>query len=180
MQHEITVTLEEEDFLEVLRPQGRPRRLSFLLLLLALMIALLIAVLLYRYPEARLALAQSPLIMGLVGAVMLAASLVILLLAAAPALRRRAARSTLNDHPGMGDPIHYRFDADLFDVRSKYAQAAYPWAQLWDWRETDRVLVILPTPRNYYVLPKRDIDPDALERLRAYLGKARKCSTPGK
>src|SRR5258706_11493790 len=112
MQDQISVTLQEEDFIDALRPQQRSRRLSFLLLLLALMIGLLIIALLVRYPDARSALTRSPILHGLIGAVVLAASLVMSLLIAAPAIRRRAARSTLNDHPGMRDPIHYRFDAD--------------------------------------------------------------------
>jgi hypothetical protein len=174
MQDQITVTLEEEDFIDALRPPQRPKRLSTLLLLLALMLALLIVALLVRFPEARAALTRSPLVAGLTGAVILAASLVAALLIAAPALRRRAARSTLDDHPGMRDPIDYSFGPDGLGIRATYTQASYPWAQLWDWRETERVLIILPTPRNYYVIPKRGVDAAVLDRLRGYLAGARK------
>lgn len=174
MEDKLTVTLEEADFVEAYRPAPRPRRLANLVLLLALMLALLIVILLVRFPEARLAFTESPLVIGLAGAVILAAFLVCLLLLAAPALRRRAARSTLDNHPGMRDPVDYTFDAEHFTVRSTYSQACYPWAQLWDWRESERVLIVMPTPRNFYVLPKRGIDPAALERLRGHLAQARR------
>jgi len=174
MQDELSTTLNEEDLVEAYRPPPRPRRLAALLLILALMLALLIAVLLIRFPGARAALLASSLVVGLIGAVILAASLVILLLLAAPALRRRNARSTLDHHPGMRDPVHYILGPDRISVRTTYVSACYPWGQLWDWRESERVLIILPTPRNFYVLPKRDIDPAVLERLRGYLSQARR------
>lgn len=174
MRDEISTTLDEEDLVETYRPRPRPRRLATLMLILAFMLALLIAVLLIRFPEARVALLGSPFVAGLIGAIILAASLVTTLLMAAPALRRRAARSTLHDHPGMLDPVNYTFDPEHFTVRTTYTSACYPWAQLWDWRESGRVLVILPTPRNFYVLPKRDVEPAVLERLRGYLAQARK------
>ena len=178
MEDSFTVTLEEADFIEAYRPAPRPRRLSFLMLLLASMLALLIVVLLVRFPEARLALEGSSVATGLAGAVMLAAALVILLLLAAPALRRRAARSTLDHHPGMRDPVDYAFDPEHFYVRSTYSQACYPWNQLWDWCESERVLIVMPTPRNFYVLPKRGMDPAALDRLRGHLAKARRRAVP--
>ena len=174
MRDELTVTLEQADFEEAYRPASRPRRQARLLLLLALLLASLIVLLLIRFPDARRAFAGSPLIHGLAGAVVLAAVLVAGLLAAAPALRRRAARGTLNDHPGMRDPIRYAFDAQEFAVSSTYTQAHYPWTELWDWRESDRVIVVMPTPRNFYVLPKRGVDPAVLDRLRGYLAQARK------
>ena len=174
MRDELIVTLDEADFVEAYRPARRPRRYAALLLLLALIIGLLVVALLVRFPDARLALEKSPLAIGLAGAIILAATLLLGLLASAPALRRRAARSTLNDHPGMLDPVHFAFDPDHFMMRSTYAQARYPWAQLWDWRESERVLIVMPTPRNFYVLPKRDIDPAVVDRLRGYLSQARK------
>lgn len=174
MQDEFSVSLDEDDFIEAYRPPPRTRRLTALVLLLALLIALLILALLIRFPEARRNFTTSPLTMALTGAVILAAVLVLLLLSAAPALRRRAARSTLDDHPGMRDPVHYAFDPEHFSVRTTYTQACYPWAQLWDWRERERVLTVMPTPRNFYVLPKRGIDPAVLARLRGYLAQARR------
>lgn len=174
MSDEFCVSLDEQDLIEVYRPAPRPRRLQALLLLLAFMLALLIVALVVHYPGARLALAQSPLVVGLLGAVILAASLVALLLAAAPALRRRVARSTLDDHPGMRDPIYYTFDRDHFAIRSTFTEAQYPWAELWDWRETERVLIIMPSPRNFYVVPKRSADPAMIERLRGLLMGARR------
>jgi hypothetical protein len=174
MQDKLIVTLDETDFVEAYRPARRPRRQARLVLLLALIIGLLIVVLLVRFPEARLAFRESPLVIGLTGAITLAAALLLGLLVAAPALRRRAARSTLDDHPGMRDPVHYEFDPEHFMMRSTYTQARYPWSQLWDWRESERVLIVMPTPRNFYVLPKRGIDAAVLERLRDYLAQARK------
>ncbi|MBW8785274.1 MAG: YcxB family protein [Novosphingobium sp.] len=174
MQDEISVTLDEEDFVEAYRPALRSRRRGGLLLVLALIVAVLIVLLVIRFPEARWAFLHSPLIIALTGAVVLAALLVLLLLIAAPALRRRAAQSTLDDHPGMRDPIDYTIDPENFAVRSTYTQAQYPWSQLWDWREGERVIVVMPTPRNFYVLPKRGVDLAVLERLRSYLHQARK------
>ena len=87
------------DFIEAYLPARRQGRIAKLLLLLAAMLGLLVAALLIRVPEARLAFRESPLIIGLTGAVALAASMVTVLITA-PALRRWAARSTLADHPG--------------------------------------------------------------------------------
>ena len=173
MQDELSLTLDELDFAEAYRPPSRPRRQAILALLIALTAGLLI-VLLLSFPEARIAFARSPLIIGLTGVVIFVATALAALLLAAPALRRRAGRSTLDDHPGMRDPIHYAFDAEHFAVRSTYTQARYPWAELWNWRETNRVLLILPTPRNFYVIPKRGVDAAVLERLRGYLAQCRK------
>lgn len=170
----ITVQVEEADFIEAYRPARRQGRIANLVLILAAMLGLLVVALLIRFPEVRLAFRDSPLVIGLTGAVALAASIVTALLIAAPALRRRAARSTLIDHPGMTEPVTYSFDAEHFSVCSTYTQASYPWAQLWDWRETERVIIVLPTPRNFYVLPKHSADPEALERLRGFLASARK------
>ena len=89
-------------------------------------------------------------------------------------LRRRAARSTLADHPGMAEPVTYSFGAEHFSVRATYTRASYPWAQLWDWREIERVIIVLPTPRNFYVLAKRGADTQALERLRGLLARSPK------
>jgi hypothetical protein len=174
MQDELSVTLNEADFIEAYRSPQRSRRQSSLVLLLALALALLIVLLLVRFPSARDAFEHSRLIIGLAGAVILAAALVLALLTAAPALRGRAARNTMENHPGVRDPVHYAFDSESFSVRTTYTQASYPWAQLWDWRESERVLIVLPTPRNFYVLPKRGVDPAVLDRLRGYLAHARK------
>lgn len=174
MPDEFVVTLDEADFVDAYQPIPRRRRHGVLLLLLALIVALLILALLVRFPEAKLALEESRLVFALIGAILLAGVLVLGLLVASPVLRRRAARSTLTDHPGMLDPVHYAFDPEHFTVRSTYAQAQYPWDQLWDWRETERVLIVMPTPRNFYVVPKRGVDPAAIDRLKGYLGQSRK------
>lgn len=174
MQDEFSVNLDEDDFIEAYRPPRRSQRIANLVLILAIMLGFLLVSLLVRFPYVRMIFFESPLICGLAGAVTLAATLVIFLLIATPALRRRAARSTLDDHPGMNNSIHYSVDPEQFAMRSTYTQARYPWAQLWDWRECERVLVIYPTPRNFYVIPKREIDLDVLERLRGYLAQCRK------
>lgn len=95
MRDSITVTLEEGDFIDAFRPAPRPKRVSHLLLLLALALTLLIIVLLIRFPEVQTALLASPITMALVGAVVLAATVVAALLVGAPSLRRRAARNSL-------------------------------------------------------------------------------------
>jgi hypothetical protein len=173
MRDELSLTLDELDFAEAYRAPSRPRWKSIIALLLALTVGLLIF-LLFQFPEARLAFATSPLLDGLAGVVIFVAILLALLLLAAPALRRRAGRSTLEGHPGMRDPVHYAFDAENFMVRTTYTQASYPWTQLWNWRETARVILVMPTPRNFYVIPKRGVDPAVLERLRRYLAQCRK------
>jgi hypothetical protein len=172
---EVTVTLEEDDFVHAYRPAPRRQPATSIMLTMTALVAIAIVVLLVSYPEDRSELfATSPLIDGLFGAVVLAAALLAGLLLAVPRLRRRAARNTLRDFPGLADPIHYAFDADGFAARSTYSQARYPWEQLWDWRETERIVLILPTPRNFHVVPKRALEPEALERLRAHLARSRK------
>jgi hypothetical protein len=171
---ELTVTLEEDDFVEAFRPAPRAHGQARVVQLLALLVIALLAALLMLFPEARLAFRESRLIIGLTGAVIVAAVLLLVLLVASPTLRRRAARSTMADHPGMRDPIHYAFDVQHFSVKTTYTDARYPWSQLWDWREGERTIIVLPTPRNFYVIPKRGADPAALERLRGYLMRARK------
>jgi hypothetical protein len=174
MRDNLTVTLDEDDFVHAYRPPPRAKKLSFRLLASAALLVFAIILLLVAFPEARGAFARSPLLDGLLGAVILAAGLVAALLIAAPGLRRRAARSTLRDSPGMADPIDYTLDDEGFAVRTTYSQARYPWEQLWDWRETDRIALILPTPRNFYVVPKRALEEAALDRLRAHLTRSRK------
>src|SRR3954466_10084068 len=108
MHDELTVTLQEEDFVEAYRP-ARPHRRAKLARLLALIVVLLLVTLLIGFPEARVAFEESRLIVALTEAVLVAATVLATLLLAGPALRRRAARSTLADHPGMRDPMHYAF-----------------------------------------------------------------------
>jgi hypothetical protein len=174
MSDEFTVTLDEEDFVHAYRPPPRTKKASSRLLASAVLIVLAIGLLLVEFPDARLAFARSPLLNGLLGAVILAAALVAALLIAAPALRRRAARNTLRDSPGLADPMKYSFDDEGFAVRSTYSEARYPWERMWDWRETDRIVLVLPTPRNFYVVPKRALDVAPLDRLRGYLERTRK------
>ena len=174
MSDEVEVVLCEEDFVEAYKPAPRPRRLFYLTLVLALMLTALIIVLLVRFPDARTAFATSPLLLGLTGAIALAALILFALVVAIPTLRRKAARSTLRDHPGMQDPVHYEFDDEQFAVRSTFASARYPWSQLWDWRETDRVIIVMPTPRNFYLVPKSQVDADILDRLRQRLAEVRR------
>ena len=174
MADELTVTLDEEDFVHAYRPARRPKRATRILFVLAAVIALNIIVLVTYFPDAREAFTRSPLLDGLLGAVILAAVLVIALLIAAPSLRRRAARNTLRDFPGMADPVSYSFDDQSFAARSTYSEGRYPWEQMWDWRETDRIVLVLPTPRNFYVVPKRALDAAALDRLRGNLARTRK------
>jgi hypothetical protein len=107
MRDELTVKLNEDDFIEAYRPVPRSRRHATLALLLAVMLAFVIIGLVVSVPEARWAFTQSRLLIGLTGAAVFAAALVTGLLLAAPALRRRAARSSLNDHPGMRDPVGF-------------------------------------------------------------------------
>ena len=173
MLDKVEVLLCEEDFIEAYG-SPRPRRPFYLVLTLAVMLALLIVALLVRFPESRTAFAQSPLLAGLTGAIALAALTLIGVILAVPALRRKAARSTLRDHPGMHDPIHYEFDDKHFAVRSTYTSARYPWSQLWDWRETGRVIIVMPTPRNFYLVPKERVDAAILDRLRERLTQARR------
>lgn len=85
-------------------PWGTFMRHARLALLLAVMLALVIPALVVSVPEARRAFTQSPLIIALTGTVAFTAAQVISLLVAASALRRRAARSSLNNHP-MRDPV---------------------------------------------------------------------------
>jgi hypothetical protein len=178
MRDELTVTLEEDDFVEAYRPAPRAAGQARVVRLLALLVVVILAALLILFPEARLAFRESRLIIGLAGAVIVAALLLLVLILAAPTLRRRAARSTLIDHPGMRDPIHYSLEAEHFSVKTTYTDARYPWAQLWDWREGERTIIVLPTPRNFYVIPKRGADPAVLERWRGYLMQARKRARP--
>jgi len=179
MEDSVTVTLAEDDFVDAFRPAPRPKRVSRLLLLLALTLMLVILALLIRFPEAQAALIASPVTMALIGAVVLAATMVAALLIAAPALRRRAARNTLATHPGLRDPIAYTFDADHFSVRTTFTEGIYPWAELWDWRESERVVIVLPSPRNFYVIPKRGLDPLLLTRLKMNLARVRRRNVHG-
>lgn len=178
--HRIRISLDEEDLIEAYRPAPRPQRQARFALLLALALALLILALLVAFPGARRAFTTSPLIAGLAGAVVLAASLVAVLLAAAPRLRRRAARSTLEHHPGMADPMVCSFDHEHFALETTRTMGRYPWSELWDWRETERVIIVLPNPRNFYVLPKRQFEEGVLEQLRSSLSQCRCRRSPSR
>jgi len=126
MRDEFSVMFEESDFAEAFKPPPRSRRATFALLGVAALLAGTILALVLAYPQARTALVTSSLVIGLLGAVVLAAALVAALLVAAPSLRKRAARSTLDNHPGMREPVNYCFDPDHFEVRGRYTQARYP------------------------------------------------------
>ena len=174
MQDEITVNLEPDDIAEAYRPPPRRKRLGILVLTLAFMLGVLIVTLLIQVPEARPTVRDDPITVGLIGVIAFLVIVIVLLLATARWIRRYVGRSTIKDHPGMSDPVQYLFDDAEFAARSTYSQASYPWNLLWNWRETDRVIIVLPTPRNFYVIPKRGVDEAVLDRLRKGLKQARK------
>ena len=173
MQDEVTVTLEAEDIAEAYRPAPRPKRLRILVLCFMLALTSLILILFIRFPESR-AVIHDPVIIGLTGAILLVATLLVLAVVTGPWLRGYVGRRTLRDHPGLNEPIHYSFGEEEFRVHSTYTEAHYPWHLLWNWRETSRVIIVQPTPQNFYVFPKRGVDEGLLDRLRERLKQARK------
>ena len=169
----IEVRLEEADVIAAYRLMGRrSRRQARPLIATSVILAAIVVALLVMFPDARLAFARSPLLAGLLGAVLLLVGLLIALLAATPALIRRAARNTLKQHPGMAEPIAYTLDDDRLGIRTAYSEAAYPWGKLHGWREDERIVLILLTRQQFYVVPKVQVDADALDALRARLGPA--------
>ena len=174
MQDEITVTLEPDDIGEAYKPPPRRRRLGILILTLAIMLAVLIVTLLVQVPEARPTVRDDPITVAMIGVIVFLTIVIALILGSARWVRRYVGRSTINDHPGMSDPVQYRFDDEQFEARSTYSQAHYPWNLLWNWRETSRAIIVFPTPRNFYVIPKRAADEAVLDRLRDRLKQARK------
>jgi len=174
MQDEITVTLEPDDIAEAYKPTRRRGRLSVLVLSLAFTLIVLLVTLLIQFPEARPTVRDDPIVVGMIGVIVFLIILVILVLASTRWVRRYVGRSTINDHPGLSEPVHYVFDDAEFAARSTYSQAHYPWNLLWNWRETSRAIIVFPTPRNFYVIPKRAADEAVLDRLRDRLKQARK------
>lgn len=174
MQDEMTVTLEADDIAEAYKPAPRRKRLRNLVLTLALCLATLSLLMLTRVPETRPTVGDDPVTVAMFGVMIFLIIVIVVLLSSARWVRRYVGRSTINDHPGMSDPVHYAFDEEHFAVRGTYTQARYPWNLLWNWRETGRVIIVLPTPRNFYVIPKRGVDELVLERLRKRLKQARK------
>ena len=168
-----SVTLGEDDFVAAYRLIGRrSRRQARPAIALATILAAILVALVVLFPDARAAFGRSPLLAGVLGAVLLAAGLLGALFAAIPALFRRAARRTLAEHPGMADPIAYEVDDAGLGIVTSRSTARYRWDELHGWREGERIVLILLTRQLFYVLPKAQVDPGALDALRARLGPA--------
>jgi len=167
----IEVTLTEPDLVAAYRLLGqRSTRQARPAIALAAILAAILVALVVLFPDARAAFGRSPLLAGLLGAVLLAAALLGGLIAALPALRRRAARRTLAEHPGMADPIAYEFDGDGLTIVTSRSRARYGWSELHGWREDEAIVLILLTRQLFYVVPKAQAPEAALGELRALLG----------
>jgi membrane protein implicated in regulation of membrane protease activity len=169
----IEVRLDEADLVAAYRLIGRRNtRQARPAIALATILAAIVVALTAMYPDARAAFGRSPLLAGLLGAVLLAAGLLAALVAALPLLFRRAARHTLAEHPGMADPIAYEIGEDRLGIVTSRSQANYRWDELHGWREDERIVLILLTRQLFYVVPKAQVEPAALDALRARLGRA--------
>ena len=169
----IEVQLEEADLVAAYRLMGRRNtRQARPAIALATILAAILVALVLLFPDARASFGRSPLLSGLLGAVLLAASLLFALLAVLPLLFRRAAKRTLAEHPGLADPIAYEVDDDTVGILTSRSQAQYRWDELHGWREDERIVVILLTRQLFYVVPKAQVEPAALDALRARLGAA--------
>jgi len=163
---EIAVTLAEADLVAAYRLLGRRnRRQARPVIALATVLAGVLIALVVLFPDARAAFGRSPLLAGLLGAVLLAAALLALAIAAIRPLTRRAARRTLAEHPGMADPIVYRFDDAGLEIVTSRSQARFGWSELHGWNEDPRIVLILLTRQLFYVVPKAQAGAAALAAL---------------
>jgi len=169
----IEVQLDEADLVGAYRLMGRRNtRQARPAIAQATILAAILVALVLLFPDARASFGRSPLLAGLLGAGLLAASLLFALLAALPLLFRRAARRTLAEHPGLADPIAYEIGEDRLGIVTSRSQANYRWDELHGWREDERIVLIVLTRQLFYVVPKAQVEPAALDALRARLGRA--------
>ena len=169
----IEVKLDEADLVAAYRLMGRRNtRQARPAIALATILAAILVALVLLFPEARESFGRSPLLAGLLGAVLLAAALLFALLAALPLLFRRTAKRTLAEHPGLSDPIAYEIGEDALGIQTSRSQARYRWDELHDWREDERIVLILLTRQLFYVVPKAQVEPLALYALLERLGAA--------
>ncbi len=170
MSEQVSVTLDEDDLyagFRLLGQRNQKQARSFLLQVVPL--ALLIVLLLLAFPGARFAFLGSPLLAALLGVAILLFVIVLALIVATRPLLRRNARLTLRNHPGMSDPITHTIAPDTFGIRTVFSEAAYPWNRLHGWREDERIVLVLLTRQLFYVVPKRQLQPQQLELLRERL-----------
>lgn len=150
------------------RRKGRRKVLPALWLGIALCVILL-AVLIGSMDR----LFSSPLLTAMAGAAAILFACLFALLLAAPALRRRAARATLAQNPNFEAPATLELDEDAFRHRARYASAAYPWDKLYGWRADGEVVVVQPTPQQFYVVPRRVLDVTSTAVLEDGLARSR-------
>ena len=75
--------------------------------------------------------------------------------------------------PARSRALGVRSRAD-FGADDLYAGVVSVGSTVGTWGETECVLVVFPTPQNFYLVPKRGVDPAVLDRPRRHLAKARK------
>jgi YcxB-like protein len=69
--------------------------------------------------------------------------------------------------PGALQPIDYEFDADGMRVRSAIGDGRTTWAIFTGVVENSKFMLLRQRPGLLHIFPKRDIAPEAIQRLRA-------------
>jgi hypothetical protein len=165
---EFTVTLREEDLFRGFLLNAAHRHTRPLLLAVAALVALLLA-LLTLVPDARIALACSAATLVLLGAVLLAATLLAAVLALRRPLLRGLARRTLAQRRELATPIEWSFDGNALRIATRFTRSDLPWDALRGWREDDATLLVYLSDQLFHVVPKSEVEAEAVAELRRAL-----------
>ncbi|MGX7952597.1 hypothetical protein ACWPM1_08525 [Tsuneonella sp. HG249] len=172
MTGEFEYSLSQDDLVRAFRLMGRRKgsRRVVPLLWIGMVVCVIALALLIGTPARLFA---NPLLTALAGVATFLFALLVVVLLAAPAIQRRAAHATLSLNPNFEGPITVSFDDQEFRHHTAYSTAAYPWAKLYGWRADDRVTIVQPAPRLFFVVPHQILGDPALAALHDRLADSR-------
>ena len=81
----------------------------------------------------------------------------------------RSARKAYAQYGSLDHPTHYAFNDAMFTVENDEGSSKLAWSRLHSWVENPRLMMMFRTQSAFFAVPKDQVDPAAIEKLRRTL-----------
>jgi len=78
-------------------------------------------------------------------------------------------RRIYRKQPSLHEPVSIDFGESGMAYSSEHSQGEVPWRMFIKWREGTRLFLVYSAPNLFHIIPKRLLDADGADRLRALL-----------